>query len=212
MNGLRGGTGSGTAAGSGTGRVPVPRQLARGVVHVVLPSGVDDPAAPSGGNTYGRRLCAGLPETGRAVTELLVDGGWPDPDRAARARLAEALASVADGSDVVVDGLVACGAPDAVVPECGRLRLVVVVHLPLGDERGIGPDTAASRSRREGAVLRAAHAVVVTSPWAARRVSALHDLPPGRVHVAPPGVDPSARTPRPRATTCSPAHSARSPT
>ncbi|MDQ4118867.1 MAG: glycosyltransferase, partial [Actinomycetota bacterium] len=169
----------------------MPRQLARGIVHVVLPSGVDDPASPSGGNVYGRRLCSGLPEVGRAVTELLVDGDWPDADRAARDRLAGALASVADGADVLVDGLVACGAPDVVVPECGRLRVVVVVHLPLGDEHGLDPDTASSRSGRERAVLRASHAVVVTSGWAVERVTDLHGLPAERVHVAPPGVDPA---------------------
>ncbi len=186
MNGVRTGTGN---------RVTVPRQLARSVVHVVLPSGVDDPAKPSGGNVYGRRLCSALPGVGRAVTELLADGDWPDPDAAAQARLAEALASVADGAEVLVDGLVACGAPDVVVPECERLRVVVVVHLPLGDEHGLDPDVASSRSERERAVLRAVHAVVVTSPWAARRVTGLHDLAPGRVHVAPPGVDPAPLAP-----------------
>ena len=171
------------------------RRLATGVAHVVLPSGVDDPAAPSGGNVYGRRLCTGLPETGRAVTEILVDGGWPAPSPADSAGLAAALASVVDGADVVLDGLVACGAPDVVVPECSRLRVVVVVHLPLGDERGLAPAAAAARTAAERAVLHAAHAVVVTSAWSARRVAALHDLPPGRVHVVPPGVDPAPLAP-----------------
>ncbi|TCK25901.1 glycosyltransferase family 4 protein [Pseudonocardia endophytica] len=178
-----------------TDRVSVPLRLARGVVHAVLPSGVDDPSAPSGGNVYGRRLCAALPGVGRAVAELLVEGDWPDPDAAARDRLADALASVADGADVLVDGLVACGVPDVVVPECRRLRIVVVVHLPLGDEHGLDAETAAWRSDREHAVLRAAHAVVVTSSWAAGRVTALHELPIGRVHVAPPGVDPAPLAP-----------------
>ena len=186
MNGVRTGT---------EGRISVPRQLARGVVHVVLPSDADDPAAPSGGNVYGRHLCAGLPEVGRAVTELLVDGDWPDADAAARDRLAAALASVADGGDVLVDGLVACGAPDVIVPECARLRVVVIVHLPLGDELGLDAETAASRRERERAVLHAATAVVVTSPWAASRVTGLHDLPSARVHVAAPGVDPAPLAP-----------------
>ena len=30
------------------------------MLHVVVPDGVDDPARPSGGNTYDRRLCTGL--------------------------------------------------------------------------------------------------------------------------------------------------------
>ena len=171
------------------------RRLATGIAHVVLPSGVDDPRSPSGGNVYGRRIGAGLPTVGRAVAEIVVDGGWPDPDPAARARLAAELASLPDGADVLLDGLVACGTPEVVVPECGRLRVVVVVHLPLGDEQGPDPDTLASRRARERAMLHAAAAVVVTSPWSARRVTDLHDLPPARVHVAPPGVDPAPLAP-----------------
>ena len=29
-------------------------------VHVVVPEGIDDPARPSGGNAYDRRVCRGL--------------------------------------------------------------------------------------------------------------------------------------------------------
>ena len=36
-------------------------------VHVVVPDSVDDPARPSGGNTYDRRVCAGLQELGWRV-------------------------------------------------------------------------------------------------------------------------------------------------
>ena len=32
-------------------------------VHVVVPEGIDDPARPSGGNTYDRRVCRGLAVT-----------------------------------------------------------------------------------------------------------------------------------------------------
>ena len=33
-------------------------------VHVVVPAGIDDPARPSGGNRYDRRLCDGLARAG----------------------------------------------------------------------------------------------------------------------------------------------------
>lgn len=155
-------------------------------VHLVLPAGVDDPAAPSGGNAYDRRIRAGLPVAGWAVEEVGVAGDWPRPDAAARTALDRALAVLPDGAVVLVDGLVACGVPDVVVPHARRLALVVLVHLPLGDESG-GGDLA----RGEGTVLRAATAVVATSPWTARRVAAVHGVPAARVHVAPPGVDPA---------------------
>src|ERR671911_378585 len=38
-------------------------------VHVILPEGVDDPARPSGGNTYDRRVCDGLRALDWAVHE-----------------------------------------------------------------------------------------------------------------------------------------------
>jgi glycosyltransferase involved in cell wall biosynthesis len=164
-------------------------------VHVVVPGDIDDVAAASGGNTYDRRVCDGLPATGWVVHELRATGPWPRPDAAARASLAGALATVPDGAIVLVDGLVACGVPVVAVPEARRLRLVVLVHLPLGDEAGPAPVPAAELAALERETLHAASAVVATSPWAARRLVAQHGLDAGRVHVATPGVDPAPLAP-----------------
>jgi glycosyltransferase involved in cell wall biosynthesis len=158
-------------------------------LHAVLPGGVDDPAAPSGGNTYDRRVCQGLAGAGWSVRELTVPGSWPRPGVAGRHALAGALAAIPDGAVVLLDGLVACAAPEVVVPESGRLRLVVLVHLPLGDETGLAPAEAAELAARERQTLRAATAVVATSSWAAGRLVDHHGLPAARVHVATPGVD-----------------------
>lgn len=51
-------------------------------VHLVVPDGVDDPARPSGGNTYDRRVCRGLATAGWAVHEHHAVGPWPRPDAA----------------------------------------------------------------------------------------------------------------------------------
>ncbi|GAB3807669.1 glycosyltransferase family 4 protein [Micromonospora zhanjiangensis] len=158
-------------------------------VHVVLPGDIDDPTVPSGGNTYDRRVCQDLPTVGWSVGELTVDGGWPRPDRAAAAALAAALAVLPDGAVVLLDGLVACAVPEVVVPAADRLRLAVLVHLPLADESGLAPDLAARLDAGERRVLRAARAVVATSTWAADRLVDRHGLDPARVHVAAPGVD-----------------------
>ncbi|MHA6796185.1 glycosyltransferase family 4 protein [Pseudonocardia bannensis] len=164
-------------------------------VHVVVPDDIDDATVPSGGNAYDRRVCRGLPATGWSVHELAVAGAWPRPDTTARAALARALATVPDGAVVLVDGLVACGVPDVVVPAARRLRLVVLVHLPLGDEVGAGPAPAAELAALERETLHAASAVVATSPWAARRLVAQHGLGTDRVHVAAPGTDPAPLAP-----------------
>jgi glycosyltransferase involved in cell wall biosynthesis len=160
-------------------------------VYVVVPGDIDDPARPSGGNAYDRRVCRALPAAGRAVCEIAVHGAWPDPDAMARAELGRRLAAVPDGADVLLDGLVACAAPDVLAPHAGRLRLAVLVHLPLGDEAGLPPPVAAERTARERMTLHAAAVVVATSSWTARRLVTVHGLPADRVHVVPPGVEPA---------------------
>ncbi|MFF2203920.1 glycosyltransferase family 4 protein [Streptomyces sp. NPDC058145] len=158
-------------------------------VHFVMPGGVDDPAAPSGGNAYDRRVCLDLPGFGWQAVRHPVPGSWPRPGRADRDVLARTLRELPDDTVVLLDGLVACGVPEIVVPEAERLRLAVLVHLPLGDETGLDPAVAAALDARERVVLRAAGAVIATSDWAVRRVVSHHGLAPRRVHVAAPGAD-----------------------
>ncbi|MGW0770196.1 glycosyltransferase family 4 protein [Streptomyces sp. NPDC002676] len=158
-------------------------------VHFVMPGGVDDPAVPSGGNAYDRRVCLDLPGFGWRAERHTAPGDWPRPARADREGLARTLAGLPDDSVVLLDGLVACAVPEVVVPEAGRLRLAVLVHLPLGDETGLGPALAARLDARERSVLRAVPAVIATSEWAVRRLVSHHGLAPERVHVAAPGAD-----------------------
>jgi glycosyltransferase involved in cell wall biosynthesis len=155
-------------------------------VLVVVPEGVDDPARPSGGNAYDRRVCRGLAGAGWAVREEPVPGSWPDADGSAHRSLAELLGAAAAGTTVLLDGLVASGAPDVLVPHASRLRLVVLLHLPLGVT-----SLDSSVGAGERAVLEAATAVLTTSRWTRRWLLDSCGLPADRVHVAEPGVDPA---------------------
>ena len=156
-------------------------------VHVVVPEGIDDPARPTGGNTYDRRVCQGLAAIGWAVHEHAVPGAWPRPGEAGHAALERAVRGVPDGAVVLLDGLIASTAPEALVPHARRLRQVVLVHMPLGHRP---PDGEAGAVRaREREVLAAAAAVVTTSAWSRGRLSELYGLAADRVHVAEPGVE-----------------------
>lgn len=157
-------------------------------LHVVVPDTVDDPGRPSGGNVYDRQVCHELRSGGWRVDWHAVAGTWPAPDEAARHGLSRVLAEVPDGELVLLDGLVACCLPDVVVPAARRLRLVVLVHMPLGGEE----DGAGARSRDEQAVLSAAAAVVTTSAWTRGWLLARYGLRPSRVAVAVPGVEGAA--------------------
>ena len=151
-------------------------------VHVVVPDGIDDPARPSGGNAYDRHICSGLTSIGWSLHEHEVAGRWPRADAASLAVLDAVVQHIPDDAIVLLDGLVASTAPEVLVRQARRLRLVVLVHMPLGHR------SARDDRMRERAVLAAATAVVTTSAWARRRLLDLYSLPADRVHVAAPGV------------------------
>ncbi|MFC0106869.1 glycosyltransferase family 4 protein [Kibdelosporangium aridum subsp. largum] len=163
---------------------------ASAVITFVVPGDIDDQAVPSGGNVYDRRMVRAL-----GATEVAIAGTWPTPDDKARQDLASALARMDEGATVLIDGLVACGVPEVVVPQARRLRLAVLVHLPLADETGLDPDLAKDLNTRERETLHAAGMVIATSPWAARRIVQHHWLDGDRVHAVPPGTDPAPLAP-----------------
>jgi glycosyltransferase involved in cell wall biosynthesis len=160
----------------------------RNIVHVVLPGDIDDPALPSGGNVYDRRICAGLAAAGWSVREHAVPGTWPWPGATERDHLARTLAALPDAAVVLADGLVASAVPEVLTPHARRLRLVVLAHMPFGDE-------SAELRQRERQALAQAVAIVATSSWSRRRLLDLYPLPADRVHVATPGVDAAALAP-----------------
>jgi len=145
-------------------------------VHAVLPAGIDDPARPSGGNVYDRRVLDGLARRGQRVAEHPVTGSWPVPDSDDLTRLGGVLAGLPDASVVLVDGLVASGSAPVLPREASRLRLVVLLHMPVGPDRG------------EAIVLDCATAVLTTSGWARSQLRTWYGL--RHVDVALPGVDP----------------------
>ena len=157
-------------------------------LHVVGTAGLADPAKPSGGNIYNRRICAGLTAVGWQVIRHVAPGCWPWPDRASVQALGRLLAGIGDGAVVLVDGLIASTMPDILVPQAGRLRLAVLVHSSLGEAP---PHSVAHAQTREAAVLCAAQYVITTS-WSTReRLLRRYALPPDKVHVAQPGVHPA---------------------
>src|SRR4051794_7015382 len=154
-------------------------------VHVVVPEGLDDPGRPSGGNAYDRRVCRELAALGWAVHEHPIAGAWPRADAAGHAALARAVRRIPDGAVVLLDGLIASAAPEALVPQADRMRQVVLVHMPLGHRP---PDGEAGAVRaREREVLATAAAVVTTSAWARRRLGRPYPPPARPGHVARAG-------------------------
>jgi len=164
-------------------------------VHVLVPEGFDNPGRPTGGNIYDRRVCAGLAEAGWDVLVTTVAGAWPLPGSGARADLARIVSAIPDGEIVLIDGLIASSAAAQLAPHTGRIRMTVLLHMPLATALDPHPDASAQRSER--VVLGAATGVVVTSEWTRQQVLTRYPIPAHRVHVAQPGVDRVAAPARP---------------
>ncbi len=164
-------------------------------VHVVVPEGFDDPGQPTGGNIYDRRVCAELAEAGWEVLITTVAAAWPVSGPGARADLARIVSAIPDGETVLIDGIIASPAAAQLLPHTGRIRMTVLLHMPLATVLDTRHDASAQRSER--VVLRAAAGVVVTSEWTRRQVLARYAIPAHQVHVARPGVDRVAAPGRP---------------
>jgi glycosyltransferase involved in cell wall biosynthesis len=164
-------------------------------VHVVVPEGFDNPGQPTGGNIYDRRVCAGLAEAGWEVLVATVAAAWPVPDPGARADLTRILAAIPDGEIALIDGLIASPTAAQLLRHAGRIRMTVLLHMPLATALDTRPDASALRSER--VVLRAATGVVVTSEWTRQQVLTRYEVAACRVHVARPGVDRVASPARP---------------
>jgi glycosyltransferase involved in cell wall biosynthesis len=164
-------------------------------VHVVVPEGFDDPGQPTGGNIYDRRACAGLAKAGWDVLVTSVAAAWPVPGSGARADLARIVSAIPDGETVLIDGIIASPAAAQLLPHTGRIRMTVLLHMPLATVLDTHHDASAQRS--EQVVLRSATGVVVTSEWTRQQVLTRYAIPAHRVHVARPGVDRVAAQARP---------------
>lgn len=152
-----------------------------------------DLGLPTGGYGYDRRLMAGLAERGWDVRHVALPGGFPNPTAGEVGDAAAALAAVPDGETLLIDGLAGGVLAGVLAAEAGRLRLVALVHHPLGDETGLPAAEAARLLAAEAAALAVVRAVVVTSPATGRRLAAGLGVPAERIVVAPPGTAPAAR-------------------
>jgi glycosyltransferase involved in cell wall biosynthesis len=147
-----------------------------------------DSAVPTGGNVYNQNLVAELRALGTNVQLHTLHGPWPEGDASSHAQLARVL-HVTPAS--LVDGIVACGAPDVIAAavEDGRV-IIIVLHLPISDELGLEPSQRERYAALEARALQAASGVVCSSRWSAAQITRRF----GRrdVGVAIPGVRPAA--------------------
>jgi glycosyltransferase involved in cell wall biosynthesis len=144
----------------------------------------------TGGYEYDRRIAAGLAALGWSVDIRELDGPFPNPTPATLAGATRVLAAIPDGSIVVIDGLASSAMPEQIEHESSRLKMVALVHMPLGTEIGIDPDEGRRRASLERRALLASALVVVTGSGTLDAV-VQHGVDRRRVVVVEPGTEPA---------------------
>jgi glycosyltransferase involved in cell wall biosynthesis len=151
----------------------------------IVPGRLD---ARTGGSIYNHRMVAALRRCGWAIDVHELSGAFPTPSAEAVAAAAALLATIADDTIVVIDGLAYGAMPDVVLTAGARLRLVALVHMLLAHEVGIDRISASRREADERRALSAATAVIVTGRTMVDPVSA-HGIGIDRIAVVSPGID-----------------------
>ena len=88
-------------------------------LRAVVPSGLDDPSRPSGGNGYDRRVLDGLRRRGWVVRET------------------DTFDGARDGALVLADGMLVAQDPAGALDVAERCRLVVLAHMDWGRARDV---------------------------------------------------------------------------
>lgn len=154
----------------------------------IVPGHLDQ---PTGGYHYDARMIAELRAAGVSVAVVELEGRFPAVDERARAALDQALAALADGARVVIDGLALGGLPEVAERHAPRLDVTALVHLPLADDVDIDEATMARFIASERRALAAVRDVIVTSPFMAERLDA-YGVAAHRIRIVEPGVEPAA--------------------
>jgi glycosyltransferase involved in cell wall biosynthesis len=143
---------------------------------------------PTGGNVYNQALVAELRAQGLDLRMRTLGGPWPEGDASAHAQLARALRAAPVS---LVDGIVACGAPDVIAAAVDSGHTVIIVlHLPMSDELGLEPSRRERYAALEARAVWAASGLLCPSRWSAAQVARRYRR--RDVGVALPGVTPAA--------------------
>ena len=146
--------------------------------------------ARTGGSVYNRRMVETLRTHGWSVEVRELPGAFPRPDDEAIACAAGVFDTISPGRVVVVDGLAASALPGVLELHAERLRLVMLVHLPIASAIGLDEITAARFRQSESRSLASATLVVATGA-AALPLLAKYGVAADHVTLVEPGTDPA---------------------
>lgn len=156
-------------------------------LHLLVPGPLD---RASGGSRYDRRMAQELRALGWTVEVAELAGAFPDGDAPARQALRAALAACPDDACVLIDGLAGSALPELLAAEAARLRMLLLIHLPLAEAVALSAAQRAELLARETRALAQVRGAVVTSPYS-RGCLLRYGVAPARIAVVQPGTDPA---------------------
>lgn len=144
---------------------------------------------PTGGYAYTRRVLAEWKALGVPAKVIPLADSFPFPTDADLRKADDALAG--DGP-YLIDGLAYGAFPENLAARIGP-KSIVLVHHPLCDEQGLGPEAASSLEEGERTALIHAAGVIVTSPLTGRELASRFGVPEATIAI--PGTDPAPQAP-----------------
>ena len=143
----------------------------------------------TGGFIYDRRVIEALQGGILPVQVLMWRANFPHPTEHERDAVTASLAGLPDDSVVLVDGLAFGALPGVMLAHERRLRLIALVHHPLGYETGLPPEVRRRLIEAERQAFPAARHVITTSAMTAQSLMEDFGVPPNRLTIALPGGD-----------------------
>jgi glycosyltransferase involved in cell wall biosynthesis len=150
----------------------------------------------TGGFIYDKRVIEALQNGIMPVLPLMWQANFLHPTERDRAYVAASLATLPDDSVVLVDGLAFGTLPTLMIAETRRLRLIALVHHPLGYETGLPPDIQRQLIASERQAFPAARHVITTSAMTAQSLIDDFGIHRNLLTIAPPGGDPPVARPQ----------------
>lgn len=145
-----------------------------GHVHFIVPG---DPAQRTGGYLFDAQMVQAMQRAKIPVEVVGLAGAFPIADELARTELIHALCQTKPEDVVILDGLALGGLGEVFLDTLAKLgsskpRCLGLIHHPLADERGLSETEQDRLFQQERLALSGLDAVVVTSPFTARRLQA----------------------------------------
>ena len=144
----------------------------------------------TGGTLYDKRIVHGLRALGWVVDVHEIPGKFAHGDDTTRRAAEDTLYALPEEAHVVVDGLILPALSDQLASQAARLRIIVLLHLPVAQAAGL-PDVARQElCACEADGLAKASRIIVPSQTV-RRLLIGAGVSRSRIGVVVPGTDPT---------------------